>query len=171
MGAAAAESAIEIPPIISVDDHVIEPPHVWQSRLPSRYADIGPRVVTARARSPTPAACSRGLRAQADPPRIGTTRTSTIRWSAPTRRWPFPETSSRWWASPSRRCSPAPGRWPRGWVTWTSAMWTPRCASRRSPGSAARPSPRPPTWTWLCCACRPTTTGWWRSGAAPVAGG
>ena len=40
---------IEIPPIISVDDHVIEPPHVWQSRLPARYADIGPRVVTAPA--------------------------------------------------------------------------------------------------------------------------
>ena len=47
MVASTAESGIEIPPIISVDDHVIEPPHVWESRLPARYADIGPRVVTA----------------------------------------------------------------------------------------------------------------------------
>lgn len=30
---------------ISVDDHIIEPPHLWQSRLPERYRDIGPRVV------------------------------------------------------------------------------------------------------------------------------
>jgi predicted TIM-barrel fold metal-dependent hydrolase len=35
---------IEIPRIISVDDHVIEPPHVWTSRLPARYRDVGPRV-------------------------------------------------------------------------------------------------------------------------------
>ena len=31
---------------ISVDDHIIEPPHLWQQRLPARYRDIGPRVVT-----------------------------------------------------------------------------------------------------------------------------
>ena len=30
---------------ISVDDHIIEPPHLFQSRLPARYKDIGPRVV------------------------------------------------------------------------------------------------------------------------------
>jgi predicted TIM-barrel fold metal-dependent hydrolase len=30
---------------ISVDDHVIEPPHLWQDRLPARYREIGPRVV------------------------------------------------------------------------------------------------------------------------------
>ena len=31
--------------LISVDDHLIEPPELWTSRLPSRYADVGPRVV------------------------------------------------------------------------------------------------------------------------------
>ena len=31
--------------LISVDDHIIEPPHLWQSRLPAAYRDIGPRVV------------------------------------------------------------------------------------------------------------------------------
>ena len=35
----------EIPYIISLDDHVIEPPNVWQDRLPAKYRDVGPRVV------------------------------------------------------------------------------------------------------------------------------
>jgi len=37
----------ELPRIISVDDHVIEPATVWTDRLPSRYLDVGPRVVRA----------------------------------------------------------------------------------------------------------------------------
>src|SRR4051812_47635952 len=37
----------EFPKIISVDDHVIEPPNLWQDRLPASYRDIGPRVVFA----------------------------------------------------------------------------------------------------------------------------
>lgn len=36
---------MEIPRIISVDDHVVEPPDLWSSRLPERYLDRGPRVV------------------------------------------------------------------------------------------------------------------------------
>ncbi len=38
---------VEIPPIISVDDHVVEPPHLWREWLPSRYQDSGPRIVRA----------------------------------------------------------------------------------------------------------------------------
>ena len=34
----------DIPRIISVDDHVVEPPDLWQDRLPARYKDRGPRV-------------------------------------------------------------------------------------------------------------------------------
>ncbi len=34
-----------IPRIISVDDHVVEPPDLWTSRLPAKYHDRGPRVV------------------------------------------------------------------------------------------------------------------------------
>jgi predicted TIM-barrel fold metal-dependent hydrolase len=30
---------------VSVDDHIIEPPHLWQTRLPEKYRDQGPRVV------------------------------------------------------------------------------------------------------------------------------
>jgi predicted TIM-barrel fold metal-dependent hydrolase len=33
-----------IPKIISVDDHVVEPAHVWGRWLPARYRDRGPRV-------------------------------------------------------------------------------------------------------------------------------
>ena len=33
-----------IPRIISVDDHVVEPPDLWTSRLPAKYSDRGPRV-------------------------------------------------------------------------------------------------------------------------------
>jgi predicted TIM-barrel fold metal-dependent hydrolase len=31
--------------VISVDDHIVEPPHTFEGRLPARYADRAPRVV------------------------------------------------------------------------------------------------------------------------------
>ena len=37
----------ELPMIISVDDHVVEPANVWMDRLPKKYQDVGPRVVRA----------------------------------------------------------------------------------------------------------------------------
>ena len=33
-----------IPKIISVDDHVVEPSHVWQTWLPKKYREKGPRI-------------------------------------------------------------------------------------------------------------------------------
>src|ERR1700722_9208266 len=33
-----------LPRLISVDDHVVEPPDVWVSRLPRRLRDQGPHV-------------------------------------------------------------------------------------------------------------------------------
>ncbi|GIT46151.1 MAG: hypothetical protein Ct9H300mP12_07360 [Acidimicrobiales bacterium] len=33
-----------IPRIISVDDHVVEPPDLWTTRLPAKYRDRGPRI-------------------------------------------------------------------------------------------------------------------------------
>ena len=44
-----SEATTEIPRIISVDDHVVEPPDLWSSRLPARYKDKGPRVERDRA--------------------------------------------------------------------------------------------------------------------------
>jgi predicted TIM-barrel fold metal-dependent hydrolase len=31
--------------LISVDDHLIEPPHLWQDRLPAKHRAAGPRIV------------------------------------------------------------------------------------------------------------------------------
>ncbi len=41
---------MDIPRIISVDDHVVEPPNLWQDRLPAKYLDRGPRVVREKVR-------------------------------------------------------------------------------------------------------------------------
>ena len=37
----------EIPWIVSLDDHVVEPPDVWTKRLPAKYRDVGPHIVMA----------------------------------------------------------------------------------------------------------------------------
>jgi hypothetical protein len=41
----------DLPKIISVDDHVIEPANVWQDRLPKKFLEVGPRIVRAPASS------------------------------------------------------------------------------------------------------------------------
>jgi hypothetical protein len=35
---------VALPRIISVDDHVVEPPHVWQTWLPRKFRERGPHV-------------------------------------------------------------------------------------------------------------------------------
>ena len=45
--ASTAPVANEMPRLISVDDHVVEPADLWQSRLPAKYKDVGPRIVIA----------------------------------------------------------------------------------------------------------------------------
>jgi predicted TIM-barrel fold metal-dependent hydrolase len=39
---------VDLPKIISVDDHVVEPAHVWQTWLPEKYRERGPKVVRKR---------------------------------------------------------------------------------------------------------------------------
>ena len=41
---------MDVPRIISVDDHIVEPPDLWQRWLPARFRDEGPRVVRAKGR-------------------------------------------------------------------------------------------------------------------------
>jgi predicted TIM-barrel fold metal-dependent hydrolase len=36
---------MELPKLISVDDHVVEPPHVWERWLPARWRERGPKIV------------------------------------------------------------------------------------------------------------------------------
>lgn len=43
----AAADPAGFPLIISTDDHLVEPPDLWTSRLPARYHEIGPRIVYA----------------------------------------------------------------------------------------------------------------------------
>ncbi len=50
---AAAAPQRELPKILSVDDHVVEPPHLWDTWLPERYRDRGPKVVRKRIESMT----------------------------------------------------------------------------------------------------------------------
>jgi hypothetical protein len=33
-----------MPWIVSMDDHVVEPPDLWSSRLPAKYKEEGPRI-------------------------------------------------------------------------------------------------------------------------------
>ena len=39
--------ATELPRIVSVDDHVIEPAHLFATWLPAKYRDRGPQALTA----------------------------------------------------------------------------------------------------------------------------
>ncbi len=32
--------------MISVDDHVVEPPHLFDGRMPAKFADLVPKVIT-----------------------------------------------------------------------------------------------------------------------------
>jgi predicted TIM-barrel fold metal-dependent hydrolase len=39
-----AVTEMTIPKIISVDDHVVEPPHLWQTWLPKKHRERGPKI-------------------------------------------------------------------------------------------------------------------------------
>ena len=41
----AADREYDLNWITSVDDHVIEPPNVWQDRVPAKYRDVAPRIM------------------------------------------------------------------------------------------------------------------------------
>ena len=32
--------------LVSVDDHVVEPPHLFEGRLPAKYEDLAPQFIT-----------------------------------------------------------------------------------------------------------------------------
>jgi predicted TIM-barrel fold metal-dependent hydrolase len=41
-----SDTALNLDWLVSVDDHVLEPPNVWQDRVPAKYKDIAPRMET-----------------------------------------------------------------------------------------------------------------------------
>ena len=38
------EQVSDFPRIVSVDDHVVEPPHLWKTWLPAKFKEHGPRI-------------------------------------------------------------------------------------------------------------------------------
>lgn len=48
---AEGDTMTELPRIVSVDDHVIEPPHLFSTWLPAKYRDRGPQPLTAASAS------------------------------------------------------------------------------------------------------------------------
>ena len=138
----------ELPKIISVDDHVIEPATVWTDRLPSKYHDVGPRIV----RAPVKEMTFIGGKFTAIPGDPGDRRRAgrlvVLRGPAP----PAHPARHRGRLRPRRDHAQghhlrrhAPGlvpACPSASPTWTSTTSRRRCASRRSPASAARRSPR-----------------------------
>ena len=114
--------APELDWLVSVDDHVIEPPNVWVDRLPARVPRRRARACspTTRGSTRTSACRPRGCRS---PP--GSARRSSRRTRCRTRRCARPRTTRS-----------------RAWSTWTAPGSWGRCASRRSRASAARSSGR-----------------------------
>ena len=140
--------------VISVDDHVVEPPDAFTGRFPKKYAGRrAPRRADRRRRRGVdvagPAAperrLQRGGRAAVD--------ASTA--------------SSR---PASTRCAAAPGTSTRASPTWTSTASPRRCASRRScPASSASASRCGRTTTSSRSPrCARTTTGTSTRGAARI---
>ena len=136
---------IEVPRIISVDDHVVEPPDLWQSRLPARYRTrprIGAQADGAAGRRPA-AGRRRGLGRDRRRP-VGRRLATTTTWSRPLidavgrrrlRRGRLLQLTT------FDEIRPGPGTRTSGWPTWTPTTSRPPSASPTPcPGSAARPS-------------------------------
>ena len=132
-------------PVISVDDHLIEPPDLFEGRVPAAPGRPAPR-----GSSRTTTACSTGTVRGPHLPQHRAQRRG--RAGAGTR--------GAWTRRASTRCGPGASTSTPGSPTWTSTACGPRCASRRWwPGSAGRCSrgPRTPSSAWP--ACGPGTTG------------
>ena len=154
----------EPPMIISVDDHVVEPPDLWSSRLPARYQDRGPRIKRQKMKMLGGAEGGAG---------------SGLRWTET----PEGEWSDVWYyddlVSPLMMVSAAVGFEELGFGlttfdeirkgTWDQAarladmdanhVEAAIASPTRCPASAGRPSSSARTRSSPSCACRPTTTG------------
>ena len=162
-----------VPPIVDLDAHVVEPPDVWSARLPARYRDVGPRIEYLRRRQPE---AGRGRLHRAP----GTEGPLVAWWfyedhQSSVKRLiaaaGYPADEMQLDGRHLRRDAPrllAAGR-PAS-PTWTATASRRSSASRTTRGSAARSSCGARTASWPCCASRPTTTGWSKSGAAAADG-
>ncbi len=101
-----------IPWIVSVDDHVVEPPDLWSSRLPAKYRDIGPHVEYHPTGQPVldGGGLPRGARHRRAADRLVVLRGPPVLGEAPHRRRRLPGRGDRHaTASPTTRCVRAAG--------------------------------------------------------------
>ncbi len=127
--------------LVSVDDHVIEPPHVWADRVPAKYRDDAPRMV----------ATDEGDAWHYDGKVVPTSGLSVTAGRRKEEFSPDPVPFSEM----------RPGAYdPVARVAdMDRAGIIASRASPPSPASAVRSSGRPRTRTWPWSVCRPTTTG------------
>ena len=60
--------------LVSVDDHVVEPPDLFEGRLPKKYADQAPKLVrkeSGRADAAEPGTAKRGSHVTGTAPALG----------------------------------------------------------------------------------------------------
>ena len=173
---------MEPPKIISVDDHVVEPPHVWQTWLPEKYRERGPRgrdEALGRLQAPQGREVpdGGGSRRQVGE-RLVLRGRAHLRPQA-VRRDPAGGDDRR---GREHRVRPRPDDDDRAHVrrdasrllrprrarrrTSPSTGPTARCRSRRSRASADRRSTKERTRSSVSRASGRTTTGWSRSGAS-----
>ena len=175
-----------LPRIISVDDHVVEPPHVWQTWLPEKWRERGPAGRTqAVGLVQAPLGCqvrhARGPRGRVGR-RLVLRRRAHLRAQEVRRHpagrhdrgragqhrlRPHPDDDDRHHLRRHAQGLLGPRRAHQGHASSTTP--TAPCPSRPSPASAARPSTRTRTRSSAWPASRRTTTGWSRSGAPPRA--
>ena len=166
----------EIPTIVSVDDHVIEPPHGLDGSSPEEVPRRRPtgcrpsaQASVVHRRSP----CVGGGRARRRRRHglVVVLRGPPLSDGAHPQRGEVPARRAADEGHHVRRDDP--GRLAarrRASPTWTATTPRRRCAFRRGCGSADSTCPKVMTRTWASCASRPTTTGWSTSGAASAQG-
>ena len=159
----------EFPKIVSVDDHVIEPPHLWQDRLPARLRSEGPRVLRSGiARMGSVG----GVYSWEEDPQ----GTPCDFWLFEDLRYPMTRVMAAA-GLPRDEVTVSPvtfGRCDRGatsprpgWPIWTWPASKPRSTSRPSPASPDRPSPG--SHNELGFACIPAYNAWWSKRCATPA--
>ena len=160
-GATPAEQ--DLPQIISVDDHILEPRTLWQERAARRRPRAGPE---GRAREGLARVLGRPLRLHPRRPRRAVVRPLALRRPGAARPGCCtpPPACPRRSSATSRRSTRTSARRPTtrrpAWSTWTPTTSRSRSTTRtRSRGSPARASPSGPTRSSACAASRSTTTG------------
>ena len=140
-GGGATTTELSLDWLISVDDHVLEPPHLWVDRVAAKDRDRAPHQVV---------------------------EGDMEFWVYDGKRYPSSGLSAvagkkkeEFSPEPVTYAEMRPGCYDarRASRTWTAPASSPRCASRRSRASAGSSSWRRATGTSASCACRPTTTG------------